>query len=50
MRLAPSPALIVAAVGFAAAVSPVPGGAFQVALYAGGRTDAADVPFVVVAV
>jgi hypothetical protein len=45
-----STAVVSAQVGFAAAVSPVPGGAFQVALYAIGRNDPADVPFVVVAV
>jgi hypothetical protein len=45
-----STAVVSAPVGFAAGVSPAPGGAFQVALYVIGRNDPADVPFVVVAV
>ena len=45
-----STALVSAPVGYAAAVSPVAGGAFQVALSVVGRNDAIDIPFVVVAV
>jgi hypothetical protein len=37
-------------VGFTASVSPVAGGAWQIALYVIGRNDPADVPFMVVAV
>jgi hypothetical protein len=45
-----STAVVSAPVGHAASVSPVPGGAFQIALYVAGRNDAVDIPFVVVAV
>jgi hypothetical protein len=43
-------AVVSAPVGFAAAVSTLPGGVFQIALYVIGRNDIADVPFVLVAV
>lgn len=43
-------AVVSAAVGHAAAISPVAGGAFQVSVYVIGRNDPADVGFVVVAV
>ena len=43
--------LVSAPVGYAASVSNLPGGAFQVALtLTGSRDDAADVPFVIVVV
>ena len=43
-------AVVSAPVGFTAAVSPLPGGVFQVGLYVIGRNDVADVPFMLVAV
>ena len=43
-------AVVAAPVGFTAAVSVVPGGAFQIGLYVIGRNDPADVSFTIVAV
>ena len=47
---AASSALVNAGVGYLAALSPVPGGAFKVSIYSAGHDDMADVPFTVVAV